>query len=93
LPPDVQLTLFRITQEALNNIVKHAHAKHVWIQLNADCERIGLQIRDDGRGFKTQCLPSGHFGMAIMRERAEEIGAQFQLNSVPGKGTSITITR
>jgi signal transduction histidine kinase len=93
LPPDVRLTLFRITQEALNNIVKHAHANRVWIQLHADCERLELQIRDDGRGFKSKCLPSGHFGMAIMRERAEEIGAQFQLNSIPSKGTSITITR
>ncbi|MHB8628229.1 MAG: GAF domain-containing sensor histidine kinase [Aggregatilineales bacterium] len=93
LAPEVQMTLYRIVQEALNNIIKHASATHVWVQLCTDGERIKLTICDDGRGFKPDVIRTGHLGLGIMRERAEEIGARFELNSAPGMGTSLIVSR
>lgn len=91
LHPDVQLALYRITQEAFNNIIKHAGATHILLRLCNDPEQIELCIRDNGRGFDKTQLPPNHFGLGIMRERAEAIGAQFCLESVPGSGTSLTV--
>jgi nitrate/nitrite-specific signal transduction histidine kinase len=51
-----------------------------------------LSIEDDGRGFDPQAIPSGHLGIGIMRERAQKIGATFQINSEPGDGTSVLVT-
>jgi signal transduction histidine kinase len=93
LAPEVQMTLYRIVQEVLNNVIKHASATHVWVQLCVDGERIRLNIRDDGCGFKPDVSRTGHLGLGIMRERAEEIGARFELNSAPGMGTSLTVSR
>lgn len=91
LTPEVKTALYRIAQEALNNVVKHAAARHVWLQLCMDHGRVELHIRDNGCGFKSGCVPATHFGLEIMRERAEEIGATFELNSTPGRGTHLTV--
>jgi signal transduction histidine kinase len=96
LPREVELSLYRIAQEALNNVVHHAQAKQavVSLQFNKD---IRLEIRDDGIGFvvpksPTEFAPSGHFGFLGMRERADLIGAKLDVQSESGKGTRLTIT-
>ncbi len=91
LPADVQVALYRLCQEGLNNIAKHARASQVEINLQYDAGTIELQIRDDGRGFDPARIPSGHYGLSIMRERAEAIGATLSVASQPGHGAEIVI--
>jgi len=96
LPEDVHISFYRIAQEALNNIVKHAHAKHVEIILeshtiNEDFISIGMEIRDDGLGFNPDEIEINHFGLNIMRERAELIQAELTIESSKGNGTLINV--
>lgn len=91
LPADVQVAFYRVCQEALNNIAKHARASQVKIDLQYDSEVVALQIRDNGRGFDPARIPAGHYGLSMMRERANAIGAQLTLASQPGQGTKIVI--
>jgi len=89
------IALFRIVQEALNNIVKHARAQHVAIELREDPEKITLTIVDDGCGFDSAARQIGSgqgLGTTTMRERAETIGADLRIRSALGEGTSIMIT-
>jgi len=87
------LGLFRIAQEALNNIIKHAQASHVDIRLHL-ADPYWIEIKDDGRGFDIQqSHGSGHLGLASMRERAAEIGWETQIQSFPGEGTNIRIEK
>ena len=72
LPADVTMTLYRIAQEALNNVIKHAEATQVDITLLNETDRVVLRIRDDGRGFDPQVIPAGHMGLSIMAERAQQ---------------------
>ncbi|WP_414570952.1 sensor histidine kinase [Nostoc sp. CCY 9925] len=92
LSNEVKLVFYRITQEALNNIIKHAQATQVSISLHSDSQKIVLRISDDGCGFDCNEIPSGHLGIAMMKERAESIGATFLLESYPGKGTEILLS-
>jgi signal transduction histidine kinase len=91
LPADVQIGLYRITQEALNNIVKHAKATQatVTLQLNED---VCLSIRDNGSGFDFHSVTPDHLGLKIMCERAESLGAKFSISSRPGEGTEIFVS-
>jgi PAS domain S-box-containing protein len=91
LSPEVQLAFYRITQEALNNIVKHAKATQVIVTLRLD-DHVRLSIVDNGVGFDPAGVPADHLGTKIMRERAEAIGAKFSLYSEPGEGTQISVT-
>jgi signal transduction histidine kinase/CheY-like chemotaxis protein len=91
LPPDVQIALYRITQEALNNIDKHAQASHVTISVSDLGDDLALRIRDNGQGFNLHNLPATSLGLGIMRERAEAIGASFEIESQPGHGTCIHV--
>ena len=91
LPTDVKLAFYRITQEALNNIVKHAKATQVIVTLRLE-ERARLSIVDNGVGFDPASVPPNHLGTKIMRERAEAIGATYSLYSEPGEGTQISVT-
>lgn len=90
---DEQIALYRITQETLNNIAKHAAATHAQVRLCVDASRIELCIEDNGCGFDPACIPAAHYGVEIMRERAEAIGATFQIHSVPGEGTRLCVVR
>lgn len=91
LPPDVQIALYRIAQEALNNIIKYARAREVRVTYTYCPDSVSLSIRDDGRGFDLQKPAPGHYGLSIMRERAEAVGAQAEITSQPGMGTEVRV--
>jgi PAS domain S-box-containing protein len=90
IPPDVQITLYRITQEALNNIVKHAKATKVVVNLFLG-DSVRLVIIDDGCGFDLAAISHDRLGLKIMCERAEAIGANCSIYSQPGEGTQISV--
>ncbi|GBD15974.1 Oxygen sensor histidine kinase NreB [bacterium HR26] len=94
LDPDVELALYRIAQEALTNVAKHAQAGQAQLQLSFDNGQVTLEIRDDGRGFDVGQLPSRHGGLGLfsMRERAQLVGAELTLASAPGAGTVVRVT-
>jgi signal transduction histidine kinase len=91
LSADVQLAIYRVCQEALNNDAKHAGASLVEINLEHDDTAIELSIRDDGQGFDPERSTSGHYGLSMMHERAEAVGAQLSITSQPGHGTELII--
>lgn len=98
-PTDVRIAFYRVAQEALNNALKHANAQHIEIALEVEpsvndqgVERVLLRIRDDGQGFDPAHVPSGRLGLAIMRERAEAVGAALEIESAPGRGTYIVLS-
>jgi len=92
LPAEPQVAIYRICQEALNNIAKHAKASQVEMDVHHTSLGLELHIRDNGRGFVTSELtPSGHYGLGMMRERAEAVGALLTITSQPGKGTEVSI--
>jgi PAS domain S-box-containing protein len=92
LPADVQIALYRIAQEALNNVAKHAGASQAVVTLRSTPEQVELRIADDGRGFDPAAVPSGHLGVGIMRERAGTIGAVLQIDSHNRQGTQVLVT-
>jgi len=91
LPPDVQVALYRIAQEALNNVVKHSKASQAMVVLHLG-EQVRLSVTDNGTGFDPADVTADHLGLKIMCERTEAIGAKFSLYSEPGEGTQITVT-
>jgi signal transduction histidine kinase len=91
LPPEVQVGLYRITQEALNNVAKHAKASQAVVSLSCQAQQVELHIKDDGRGFEPEQVRPEHLGLGIMRERAETIGAALRIQSQPGQGTHIEV--
>ena len=91
LAPDLQICLYRIAQEALNNVVKHAKATQATVTLRLD-ETICLMIVDNGSGFDPACVPPDHLGLKIMRERAQTAGATISIYSEPGEGTQILVS-
>jgi len=91
LPAKVQVALYRLCQEGLNNIAKHAGASRVDIQLQYETGAVELRIRDDGHGFDPEQTPPGHYGLSMMRERATAVGATLSIISQPGHGTEIVI--
>lgn len=95
LPSDVETALYRIAQEGLTNVVRHAWANHVLIELVALPYAIGLRIEDDGRGFDSNDIASRgdrrRLGLIGMQERAEMLGGSLVVQSAPGAGTSIQV--
>jgi signal transduction histidine kinase len=91
LPPDVQIALYRIAQEALNNVAKHAGANRASVDLQNQADRAALSIEDDGCGFEPENVLPDHFGLSIMRERAEGIGAALRIATQPGDGTKVVV--
>lgn len=91
LPNEAKLLLFRITQEALRNIRKHAEAKNVQIAFVQEHAGVSLMIKDDGKGFNPSQSHPGHFGLLYMRERAEACGGTFRVVSAQGEGTEVHI--
>jgi two-component system nitrate/nitrite sensor histidine kinase NarX len=100
LPPDVKIALYRIAQEALNNVAKHAGACRATVSLCRfiaspeiaveSGEGVKLRISDDGRGFDLESISPDCLGLGIMRERAETVGATLTIESAIGRGTQVT---
>lgn len=91
IPPEAKVALYRITQEALNNIAKHARASQVDVNVRCEADQLQLKVMDDGRGFDLAAVSGDHFGLGIMKERAENIGAKIEVNSEVGSGTRVEV--
>ncbi|MBI3301201.1 MAG: GAF domain-containing sensor histidine kinase, partial [Deltaproteobacteria bacterium] len=91
LPSEANLTLFRITQEALRNIRKHARARNVQIAFVQEHAGVSLMIKDDGQGFNPEQPSQGHYGLLYMRERVEACGGTFHVVSARGQGTEVRV--
>jgi two-component system nitrate/nitrite sensor histidine kinase NarX len=101
LPPEIKVAFYRIAQEALNNVVKHAAATHIVVQLtdqpttpslptSRETDRIvALTIRDNGVGFSPQAITADHMGLGIMHERATAAGITLNIESWIGRGTVV----
>jgi len=87
------VTLYRIAQEALNNVAKHARARQAWVNLRCEAAAGTLEVIDDGRGFDVEAAAAApeHLGLSIMRERAEAIGANLSVESLPGQGAQVCV--
>ena len=93
LPPRVEENILRLTQEAINNAVKHANAEHIFVNLGFEPKGLQLAIRDDGKGFNYDGTENGkdHFGLVGMRERAEQMGGSLWIYSANGSGTEVIV--
>jgi len=91
LPPEIQVALYRIVQEALNNITKHVGASQATLKLSFAAQAVTLSVHDNGRGFAVADRPVQSLGLGIMHERAQKIGADLTIESQIGKGTTITV--
>jgi signal transduction histidine kinase len=83
--------VFRLVQEALNNVARHAQAEHAAIYARYSPQRVEVRISDDGLGFDPTSVPPGRLGLGGMRERAAGIGAALSVTSRPGAGTEIRV--
>jgi len=92
LPANMETELYRIVQEALTNVARHAHAAQVDVILTRRDHKLIVMVEDDGNGFDPEKVPdTGHLGLFGMRERAEMIGGQLVIESKPGKGTTVIV--
>ena len=92
LPRDLELTFYRVAQEAINNIARHSRARHAHIALKREGHCLTLEIKDDGVGFNTTAMQAGRlqgYGLLGMRERMALVGGEFVIESQPGKGTRL----
>jgi signal transduction histidine kinase len=92
IEPEIALCLFRVTQEALANAVKHSGAVQVRVDLTAGPSHLELTIADDGKGFDVDAAPHAGLGLISMRERVEAVGGALGIHATPGTGTRLTIT-
>jgi two-component system NarL family sensor kinase len=104
LPEHVEIAVYRIAQEALQNVVKHAHARHATLELHQAGPQVWLRVSDSGRGFDPAVSPppggaaasspggdgGSGYGLHSMAERAELVGGQLEIVSSPGRGTTVT---
>jgi signal transduction histidine kinase len=92
LPSNIEKGLYRVTQEALNNIVKHARATEAVVMLNAQDDIIYLKIKDNGVGIAPGLVKPGTLGLTSMRERIEQLGGKFEIGPRSGgPGTAISV--
>ncbi|TLY55006.1 MAG: sensor histidine kinase, partial [Gammaproteobacteria bacterium] len=97
VPSERSIACFRVAQEALTNVARHARAQRVWIELDQSDGKLGLTIRDDGVGFDVarafeQAGSRGNLGLSGMRERVEILGGNLEVDSGAGRGTRIRIS-
>ena len=90
LDPETHLAFYRIAQEALGNIAQHSQATALRVELRAG-PPVTLAVSDDGIGFDPTDVPAGHLGLTIMRERADGVGAELDVTTEPGSGTTIEL--
>lgn len=91
LDPDVELALYRVAQEALTNVRRHARASRAWVRIRREGRDVVLEVEDDGAGFDPRRVPAagGGLGLAGMRERMGLIGGTVDIRSAPGRGTTV----
>ncbi|MFH1811694.1 MAG: sensor histidine kinase [Pseudomonadota bacterium] len=92
LSSEQQLTIFRILQECLNNAAKHARAKRVTVRVRFFVDGLTLQVIDDGKGFDPRKVPSHHYGLINMRDRARKVGGDVVVETEAGRGTGVTFS-
>ena len=90
-PRELHTAIYRVTQEALNNVVRHSGATSAAVELVTEPGRVRLLVHDDGCGFEPGPMPSTHYGLRSMRERAAEVGGELRLVSAPGEGTLVML--
>ena len=91
LTPTLHVAVYRIVQEALNNVTRHAGASKAWVDLVMEPDALHLVVGDDGRGYEPSAFDPSHMGLRLMRERAEEVGAELSMVSELGRGTVVTL--
>lgn len=91
LDKEIKIGLYRIAQEALNNVIKHSRATKLWVTLYNKNGQVVLSVRDNGRGFDPAEVSPASLGLGIMRERSEQIDATLEIASVAGEGTEVTV--
>ena len=91
LPEEVQAGIYRVVQEALNNVIRHSGARSAEVTLRCDLRGVSVQVVDDGKGFDLEQVPPGHMGLAIMRERAAAIDAHLSIDPAPRGGTRVCV--
>jgi PAS domain S-box-containing protein len=93
IPPGLEPTIFRLVQESLNNVAKHAEAGHVWVELrqSGTSPHLILNVGDDGLGFDPQVTNNNGLGLSQMKQRVKVVGGTFSLESKPGQGTVMTV--
>ena len=96
MPADLELTAYRIMQEGLSNVTRHAQAQNIWLTVVFTPDELKLHVHDDGVGFKPPVNPAnlsqdGHFGLMGIRERALLFGGRLEVRSKPGQGTSLEV--
>jgi signal transduction histidine kinase len=96
LPAPTEITLYRIMQEALTNVARHASAERVNLSLGWEGKEVRLEVRDDGRGFDPRSAlaaggTSAHLGLYGIRERAALLGGTAEVRSTPGRGTTLNV--
>jgi signal transduction histidine kinase len=93
LDGELETVVYRVAQEALTNVARHAGAGHLWLDLAGAGDQVDLEIRDDGVGFEPQAssalVSDGHFGLVAMQERVEMAGGRFQVDARPGAGVTL----
>lgn len=89
VPQRIELGLYRIAQEGLTNIARHAHAQNAVLSLRVTAQQALLTLRDDGQGFDPTSIPDGRFGLVGMAERARLLGGTLRIGSAPGQGTRV----
>jgi two-component system sensor histidine kinase DegS len=94
LPSQIEVAIFRIVQEALMNVSKHAHANHAQVSIEVNGDVVSVMVEDDGSGFNADdsTLNDPKFrGLTTMRQRAEMFGGQFSIDTTPGRGTRMMV--
>jgi signal transduction histidine kinase len=93
IPAEAEVTMVRVAQEALANVLKHANASRAVVTLSYMSDLVALDVIDDGAGFDSQCertdTPEGGYGLRTMRERIEQLGGSLTIESAPGEGTTL----
>ena len=95
LPPEDEITLYRVVQEGLNNIIKHSHATEARVAVRRRGRKLTLTVQDNGRGFRfstSSAAAGGGFGLTGLAERVRMLGGTHAIESAPGRGTTVTIT-
>jgi two-component system sensor histidine kinase DegS len=91
-----EVALFRLIQEALANVAKHAQAKRIWVKIDLGSHEVKMSVKDDGRGFEVEKArhegAGTKFGLVGMRERAELLGGRMDVSSSPGLGTRVSFS-